>query len=146
HDPRARSNFAYYETIAGGMGASMRWPGESGVHTHMTNSWNTPVEALENQYPLRVRSYQFRHGSGGRGRNSGGDGLIREIEFLTPCEVTILSDRRNRGPYGLSGGQPGRPGRNSIARNGRVRSLPAKTNFRAGSGEVLRIETPGGGG
>src|SRR5262249_38715480 len=91
YDPRARKNFAYYETIAGGMGASPRGAGESGIHTHMTNSWNTPVEALENQYPLRVRRYQIRRGSGGKGQHPGGDGIIREFEFLTPCEVTILS-------------------------------------------------------
>src|SRR5207245_7815349 len=118
YDPRARKNFAYYETIAGGMGASLRWPGESAVHTHMTNSWNTPVEALENQYPLRVTRYQIRRGSGGKGRHGGGDGLIREIEFLAPCEVTILSDRRERGPYGLCGGARAKPGRNSLRSRG----------------------------
>jgi N-methylhydantoinase B len=142
YDLRAKKNFAYYETIAGGMGASSAGPGESAVHTHMTNSWNTPIEALENQYPLRVRRYQIRRGSGGTGRNAGGDGLIREIEFLTPCEVTILSDRRERGPYGLCGGEPGQPGRNTL--DGRV--VPAKANFPAQAGAVLRIETPGGGG
>jgi N-methylhydantoinase B/oxoprolinase/acetone carboxylase alpha subunit len=142
YDSRAKKNFAYYETIAGGMGASPAGPGESAVHTHMTNSWNTPIEALENQYPLRVRRYQIRRGSGGKGRNAGGDGVIREIEFLTPCEVTILSDRREHGPYGLSGGEPGQPGRNTL--NGRV--VPAKANFHAQAGGILRIETPGGGG
>jgi N-methylhydantoinase B/oxoprolinase/acetone carboxylase alpha subunit len=146
YDARRKKNFAYYETIAGGMGASQAAPGESAVHTHMTNSWNTPIEALENQYPLRVRRYQIRRGSGGKGLNAGGDGLIREIEFLTPCEVTILSDRRERGPYGLCGGEPGRPGRNSLHSAGRVRGIPAKANFQARAGEVLRIETPGGGG
>jgi N-methylhydantoinase B len=142
YDSRAKKNFAYYETIAGGMGGSPAGPGESAVHTHMTNSWNTPIEALENQYPLRVRRYQIRRGSGGKGRNAGGDGLIREIEFLTPCEVTILSDRRERGPYGLCGGEPGQPGRNTL--DGRL--VPAKANFAAQAGAVLRIETPGGGG
>src|SRR6266446_10289797 len=129
YDSRAKKNFAYYETIAGGMGASAVGPGESAVHTHMTNSWNTPVEALENQYPLRVQRYQVRRGSGGKGRHSGGDGLIREIEFLTPCEVTILSDRRERGPYGLCGGEPGRPGRNSLLTGSRSRAVAAKANF-----------------
>jgi N-methylhydantoinase B len=138
--------FAYYETIAGGMGASMAGPGASAIHTHMTNSWNTPIEALENQYPLRVRRYEIRRGSGGKGRNRGGDGLIREIEFLKPAEVTILSDRRLRGPYGLDGGGDGRPGRNSLLRGGSRRPVPAKVNFRARAGDVLRIETPGGGG
>jgi N-methylhydantoinase B len=141
YDAGRRKNFAYYETIAGGMGASSYGPGESAVHTHMTNSWNTPVEALENQYPLRVTRYQIRRGSGGKGLHAGGDGLIREIEFLTACEVTILSDRRERGPYGLSGGDPGQPGRNSMRR-----SIPAKANFHARAGEILRIESPGGGG
>jgi N-methylhydantoinase B/oxoprolinase/acetone carboxylase alpha subunit len=141
YDSRAKKNFAYYETIAGGMGASPAGPGESAVHTHMTNSWNTPIEALENQYPLRVRRYEIRRGSGGKGRNAGGDGVIREIEFLTPCEVTILSDRRERGPYGLCGGGSGKPGRNTLD----GRAVPAKANFQARAGEALRIETPGGG-
>jgi N-methylhydantoinase B/oxoprolinase/acetone carboxylase alpha subunit len=142
HDDRRGRSFAYYETIAGGMGASAAGPGESAVHTHMTNSWNTPVEALENQYPLRVRRYQIRRGSGGKGRHAGGDGVIREIEFLTPCEVTILSDRRERGPYGLLGGETGAPGKNKLNN----KAIPAKTNFQAEVGDVLRIETPGGGG
>ena len=145
-DARTQKNFAYYETIAGGMGASAVGPGESAVHTHMTNSWNTPVEALENQYPLRLQRYQIRRGSGGKGRHSGGDGLIREIEFLTPCEVTILSDRRERGPYGLCGGEPGRPGRNTLLSGSRSRAVAAKANFQVRCGDVLRIETPGGGG
>ena len=145
-DDTRKKSFAYYETIAGGMGASLVGPGESAVHTHMTNSWNTPVEALENQYPLRVRRYEIRRGSGGKGLHAGGDGLIREIELLTPCEVTILSDRRERGPYGLCGGEPGQPGRNSLLSGNRARIIPAKVNLRAQAGEALRIETPGGGG
>jgi N-methylhydantoinase B len=142
HDDRRGRGFAYYETIAGGMGASPAGPGESAVQTHMTNTWNTPVEALENQYPLRVRHYQIRRGSGGKGRHAGGDGVIREIEFLTPCEVTILSDRRERGPYGLRGGGAGAAGGNKLNN----KAIPAKTNFQAASGDVLRIESPGGGG
>jgi N-methylhydantoinase B/oxoprolinase/acetone carboxylase alpha subunit len=139
--------FAYYETIAGGMGASAKGPGESAVHTHMTNSWNTPIEAFEHQYPLRVRRYRIRRGSGGRGKHRGGDGLIREIEFLTACEVTILSDRRRNGPYGLNGGSPGRPGRNILQRaSGRVTNLRHLANFQVEAGDILRIETPGGGG
>ena len=133
-------------TIAGGMGASARGPGESATHTHMTNSWNTPVEAFEHQYPLRVRRYTIRRGSGGDGRYRGGDGLIREIEFLAPCEVTILSDRRARGPYGLGGGRPGRPGRNTLLRAGKAKAAPAKANFQVEAGDALRIESPGGGG
>lgn len=146
YDSRRQKSFAYYETIAGGMGASAKSPGESAIHTHMTNSWNTPVEALENQYPLRVRRYQIRRGSGGAGRNRGGDGIIREIEFLTPCEVTILSDRREIGPYGLCGGKPGTPGRNTLSAGGKVRSVPAKASLQCKAGQGLRIETPGGGG
>ena len=138
--------FAYYETIAGGMGASFRGAGPSATHTHMTNSWNTPIEAFEHQYPLRVRSYRIRPGSGGRGKNTGGDGIIRELEFLCPAEVTILSDRRDRGPYGLKGAKDGRTGRNTLIRRGRPTALPGRGNFRTQSGDVLRIESPGGGG
>jgi N-methylhydantoinase B/oxoprolinase/acetone carboxylase alpha subunit len=138
--------FAYYETIAGGMGASAAGPGESAVHTHMTNSWNTPVEAFERQYPLRVGRYEVRRGSGGAGKNAGGDGIVREIEFLTPCDVTILSDRRARGPYGLSGGEAGRVGRNVLLRGEKRVKIGAKVNFMTRAGDVLRIETPGGGG
>jgi N-methylhydantoinase B/oxoprolinase/acetone carboxylase alpha subunit len=138
--------FAYYETIAGGMGASFRGAGPSATHTHMTNSWNTPIEAFEHQYPLRVRSYRIRPGSGGRGKNTGGDGIIRELEFLCPAEVTILSDRRDRGPYGLKGAKDGRTGRNTLIRRGRTSALPGRGNFRTQAGDVLRIESPGGGG
>ena len=146
HDPRLGRRFAYYETVAGGMGASAAGPGASAVHTHMTNSWNTPIEALEHQFPLRVRGYRIRRGSGGGGRHRGGDGILREIEFLTQCEVTILSDRRARGPYGLSGAGPGRPGRNTLLRRGREIRVAGKANFLVRPGDLLRIETPGGGG
>jgi N-methylhydantoinase B/oxoprolinase/acetone carboxylase alpha subunit len=139
------ARFAYYETIAGGMGASAAGPGASATHTHMTNSWNTPVEAFEHQYPLRIRRYQIRRGSGGRGRHNGGDGLVRELEFLAPCEVTILSDRRARGPYGLNGGEAGKPGRNTLIRRRKTQPVAAKANFQVRAGDVLRIETPGGG-
>ena len=145
-DARRNRAFAYYETVAGGMGASAAGPGESAVHTHMTNSWNTPVEAFERQYPLRIRRYEVRRGSGGGGKHRGGDGIVREIEFLTPCEVTILSDRRVRGPYGLSGGSAGRTGRNVLLRGGKKLPIAAKANFHVRIGDVLRIETPGGGG
>src|SRR5260370_23272814 len=128
-DARTQKNFAYYETIAGGMGASAIGPGESAIHPHMTNSWHTPIEALENQYPLRVRRYQIRRGSGGKGKNRGGDGIIREIEFLTPCEVTILSDRRERGPYGLCSGEAGQPGRNTLLSGGEVSVGPPEAEF-----------------
>lgn len=145
-DARRNRTFAYYETVAGGMGASAAGPGESAIHTHMTNSWNTPIEALERQYPLRVRRYDVRHGSGGAGEHAGGDGIVREIEFLTPCDVTILSDRRERGPYGLAGGKAGKPGRNTVLRGNRRIGVGAKENLLAAKGDVLRVETPGGGG
>jgi N-methylhydantoinase B/oxoprolinase/acetone carboxylase alpha subunit len=138
--------FAYYETIAGGMGASERANGLSATHTHMTNSWNTPVEAFEHQFPLRIASYRVRRGSGGSGARRGGDGIVREFEFLTGADVTLLSDRRERGPWGLAGGGPGKPGRNTLVRGGREKRLPAKTRFEVRAGDRLRIETPGGGG
>ena len=145
-DALRRQNFAYYETVAGGMGASAAGPGLSAVHTHMTNSWNTPIEAFERQYPMRIRRYEVRRGSGGKGKHTGGDGIVREIEFLTPVDVTILSDRRARGPYGLNRGTAGRPGRNSLLRGTKKLAVPAKANFMSQPGDVLRIETPGGGG
>ena len=145
-DGRRARPFAYYETVAGGMGASANGPGECAIHTHMTNSWNTPIEAFERQYPLRIRRYEVRKGSGGPGRNMGGDGIVREIEFLTPCDVTILSDRRARGPYGLGGGRAGKPGRNTLVRAQKRLAIAGKANFMVRAGDVLRIETPGGGG
>jgi N-methylhydantoinase B len=146
-DPRTGEPFAYYETIAGGMGARPTKPGISGVHTHMTNSLNTPAEALEYSYPLRVRQYSLRPGSGGDGRYRGGDGMVREIEVLTDAEVTLLADRRSRGPWGLSGGGDGLPGNASvIRRDGAVEKLPGKSNVWLAKGERIRIETPGGGG
>ena len=145
-DPIRNRPFAYYETIAGGMGASVRGPGQSAVHTHMTNSLNTPVEAFEHQFPVRVRAYRVRRGSGGKGRHCGGDGVVKELEFLAGAEVTILSDRRARGPYGLAGGDPGQPGINWLERAGRRRKVGAKARFQVLCGDILGIETPGGGG
>ncbi len=146
-DHRTESPFAYYETIAGGMGARPSGDGLSGVHTHMTNSLNTPVEALEYAYPFRVRRYSYRPNSGGAGRYRGGDGLVREIELLTKAQVTVLSDRRLFPPYGLAGGEPGACGRTSLIRaDGAVERLPGKCNVHAQPGDVVRIETPGGGG
>ncbi len=140
-------SFAYYETIAGGMGASERGPGRPATHTHMTNSWNTPIEAFEHEYPVRVRAYRIRGGSGGPGKHAGGDGIVRELEFLEPAEVTILADRRKRGPYGLQGGGSGAPGRDSVSSAGEVyTSLPSKTRLEIQRNQKLRIETPGGGG
>ncbi|MDZ4802746.1 MAG: hydantoinase B/oxoprolinase family protein [Bryobacteraceae bacterium] len=146
-DSHRSRRFAHYETIAGGMGASPRAPGHSAVHTHMTNSWNTPVEALEYQFPMRVTAYSVRRGSGGKGRNRGGDGIIREYEFLEAARATLLADRRDRGPWGLQGGEPGQPGRNVRIRPGhRPETVAAKTEFAVAPGERVRIETPGGGG
>ena len=136
------SPFSYYETIAGGMGASARADGLSGVHTNMTNSLNTPIEAFEDQYPVRIARYSLRRGSGGDGYKRGGDGVVREYEFLADAELAILSERRKLAPCGAEGGEEGLPGRNLL--NGR--ELPSKGNFRVRSGDVLRIETPGGGG
>ncbi len=146
-DPRTGEPFAYYETIAGGMGARPGRPGVSGVHTHMTNSLNTPAEALEYAYPLRVRHYSLRPGSGGDGKFRGGDGIVREIEVLTECEVTLLADRRSRGPWGLSGGADGATGKAFVTRqDGSIEPMPAKFSTRLQNGERITIETPGGGG
>jgi N-methylhydantoinase B len=146
-DPRTGQPFAYYETIAGGMGARPGKPGVSGVHTHMTNSLNTPAEALEYAYPLRVRSYSLRTGSGGNGKHRGGDGMVREIEVLTDCSVTLLADRRTRGPWGLAGGEDGAPGTASVIRHdGSVEAMPGKFSTQLRAGERIRIESPGGGG
>ncbi|HEV2762771.1 MAG TPA: hydantoinase B/oxoprolinase family protein, partial [Pyrinomonadaceae bacterium] len=145
-DPRTGSEFAYYETVAGGMGARPRADGVSAVHTHMTNSLNTPAEALEYAYPLRVRAYRLRRGSGGRGRARGGDGVVREIETLVPARMSLLADRRARAPYGLAGGSEGEPGRDSIIREGRARRIDAKSSHELRPGERVRVETPGGGG
>lgn len=145
-DPFRRRPFAYYETIAGGMGAHSRGPGHDAVHTHMTNSWNTPIEALEHEYPLTVRAYRIRRGSGGEGKHRGGDGIVRSLEFLTGCEVTVLSERRETRPYGLFGGGPGQAGVNRLRRGGKPIALPAKARTRVLAGDRLEIETPGGGG
>ncbi len=141
-NPRTGQPFAYYETIAGGMGARPDSDGLSAIHTHMTNSLNTPVEALERQLPILVRRYGVRRGSGGAGRFRGGDGVVKEIELLTDTEVTLLTERRTRGPYGLSGGEAGAPGTNLL----NDAPVAAKGSFQARKGDRLRIETPGGGG
>jgi N-methylhydantoinase B len=146
-DPRTGKPVAYYETVCGGMGARPHLEGISGVHTHMTNSLNTPVEAFEHSYPARVIRYGLRRGSGGAGKNRGGDGVVREIRFLSRTQVTVLSDRRKVAPYGLSGGRSGSPGRNSIVRaKGGRQEMPSKFTALLEAGDVLSIETPGGGG
>ena len=139
--------YAYYETLAGGMGAAPDADGLSGVHTHMTNTLNTPVEALEMAFPLRITRYALRPGSGGGGRHHGGDGLVREYELLAPATLTMLSERRAEGPWGLAGGSDGRPGRNLLRHAGGTEEvLPSKFTRRLERGDCLRIETPGGGG
>ncbi|MFQ5738679.1 MAG: hydantoinase B/oxoprolinase family protein [Acidobacteriota bacterium] len=138
--------FSYYETIGGGMGASSQAHGDSGIHTHMTNSLNTPVEALERDFPFRVREYRLRYGSGGRGLFNGGEGIIRSLEMLADCQVTLLSERRKHAPYGLRGGSNGKKGANHVVGRGRRRRLPGKVSLRLSRGDVLSIETPGGGG
>ena len=143
---RGDAPFAYYETIAGGMGARPGRDGESGIHTHMTNSLNTPVEVFEHSYPVRVRRYGIRRGSGGRGKYHGGDGIVREIELLVPMQIGMLSDRRKFAPYGLSGGRSGKPGENELIIKGKRKQVAAKGSFYAPAGATVHIETPGGGG
>ena len=132
----------YYETIAGGMGAAEQGGGLHAVHTHMTNTLNTPIEVVEAAYPLRIRRYALRTGSGGDGQVKGGDGLVREYQFLAPAQVTLLTERRHHSPWGLLGGLHGMAGENRL--NGKI--LPAKAAFTVESGDRLEIFTPGGGG
>ena len=144
--------FAYYETAGGGMGGRPDGkggglPGLSGVHTHMSNTRNTPIEALEQSMPLRIRTYALRQGSGGQGAFPGGEGLIREYEAMVETSATILTERRKSQPYGAQGGEPGASGRNTLIHaDGREERLPAKTRLTLQPGDRLRIETPGGGG
>jgi N-methylhydantoinase B len=147
-DPRTGEPFTYYETAAGGTGARPGLDGISGVQTHMTNSLNTPIEALEYAYPFRVRRYAYRYGSGGAGLFRGGDGLIREIELLADAQVTLLAERRRFQPYGLQGGEEGAPGHARLTKAGAAENveLPGKCSLRLVEGDILRIETPGGGG
>jgi len=147
YDPRTGREFSYYETVAGGMGARPELDGMSGVHTHMTNSLNTPAEALEYAYPLRVREYRIRESSGGRGKHQGGDGVVREVEVLAAARMSLLADRRKRGPYGLHGGEPGAAGRNQIiSKDGKKETIASKGTWELEAGDRVRIETPGGGG
>lgn len=147
------ANFGYYETLAGGMGARPESDGPSAVHSHMTNTLNTPIEALENELPLRITAYRIRKGSGGSGRQRGGEGLIREYEFLEPAHVSLLTERRKLSPYGLQGGSQARRGANWLlplpvkpSQKPRPRRLPGKVECEVGAGDRLRIETPGGAG
>jgi N-methylhydantoinase B len=145
-DGLRNKTFTYYETIGGGMGARPDSAGPSGVHSHMTNTLNTPIEALEYTYPLRVLRYEIRRGSGGAGHFPGGDGIRRDFQVMVDCQMTLLTDRRRIPPYGLQGGQPGQPGENVLIRNGLEITLPAKGSFELQAGDVLSIRTPGGGG
>ena len=145
-NPEYQQPFTYYETIGGGMGASANQSGTSAIHSHMTNTRNTPIEALEYAYPFRMQRYAIRHGSGGKGKKRGGDGIIREMELLTESTVTLLTERRRFSPYGLNDGKVGQVGYNILIRNGERIELPAKTSLIFHAGDRLLIETPGGGG
>jgi N-methylhydantoinase B/oxoprolinase/acetone carboxylase alpha subunit len=145
-DPRTGRRFAYYETIGGGMGGRRGMAGLSGVHTHMSNTRNTPVEAIEHYLPVRIRQYRLRTDSSGAGAAPGGEGIVREYEMLTAATVTIISERRRRAPYGARGGRPGGCGRNTLIRDGKETWLPGKIELQLRTGDRIRIETPGGGG
>ena len=145
-DPRTGRRFAYYETIGGGMGARPGLDGISGVHTHMSNTRNTPVEALEHYLPVRLRQYRLRKDSGGDGSFRGGEGIVREYEVLTETAVTVLSDRRKGRPYGAQGGEPGQSGRNTLINKDGESVIPGKATLTLAAGDRLRIESPGGGG
>ena len=146
--PGSSTSFTYYETIGGGMGASPRGDGMSGVQVHMTNTLNTPVEALEQTYPMMIETYGLRDGSGGKGLYRGGDGIVRRYRFLEPCSVSLLTERRRFAPYGLQGGEDGKRGRNLFFKKGSSKplELPGKCVFEVDAGEGLEIRTPGGGG
>jgi N-methylhydantoinase B len=146
-DHRTGAPFTYYETTAGGMGARPGMDGIDGIHCNMTNSLNTPIEALEYAYPFRVRRYGYRRGSGGKGKFRGGNGLIREIELLAPSQVTLLCDRRKFAPFGLAGGQDGAMGRDVLEKSsGESTILPGKGTVYVNAHDAIRVETPGGGG
>jgi N-methylhydantoinase B len=138
----AAEGFTYYETLGGGQGACPDAGGPSAIHVAMSNTLNTPVEALESEFPLRVRELSLRRGSGGAGRHSGGDGIVREIEALTPMSFSLIAERRRHPPRGRDGGEDGTRGRN--LRNGEA--LPGKAEGTLNPGDTIRIETPGGGG
>jgi N-methylhydantoinase B len=145
-DPARGRPYAYYETIAGGAGASPGADGASATHTHMTNTLNTPAEALEYAYPLRVLRYEVRRESGGEGEHRGGDGVRRDLQVLAPAKACLMSDRRRLAPYGLDGGEGGDTGRNLLIRGEREEELPGKACFDLEAGDVLSVRTPGGGG
>lgn len=136
------ADWDYYETIGGGMGAGPQGGGLDAVQTHMTNTLNTPIEALESAYPLRVTRYAIRRGSGGAGLRRGGDGIVREFQFLAPAQVTLLTERRRHAPWGLAGGCPAATGENRL----NDRPLPGKVSLAVAGGDRVTIATPGGGG
>jgi N-methylhydantoinase B len=147
--PGAARPYTYYETVGGGMGARPTSPGLSAMHSHMTNTLNTPVEALEYAYPLRVMRYEIRGGSGGGGRFRGGDGIRRDIQVLgedSEAQITLITDRRRGRPYGLAGGGEGQPGQNILLRDGQEEPLPGKGSVYLKGGDILSLRTPGGGG
>lgn len=146
HDRRHQRAYAYYETIAGGMGARPERNGLSGIHTHMTNTMNTPVEALEHAYPFQVEHYGLRRQSGGKGRFDGGEGIVRSYRFQEPAQVTLLMERQRLSPYGLAGGQPGKKGSATLVQGTRSQKLRGKTVRSVRAGDRLVIVTPGGGG
>jgi len=145
-DKRKNAPFTYYETLGGGMGASSENHGESAIHSHMTNTLNTPIEALEYSYPFLVAEYSIRKNSGGDGKYKGGNGLIREIKLLTDAEVSVLSERRVCQPYGLFGGEPGKCGKNIVISDKKTKEMPGKFYAELKENDKIRIETPGGGG
>jgi N-methylhydantoinase B/oxoprolinase/acetone carboxylase alpha subunit len=138
--------FAYYETMGGGCGAGPQMAGASGIHSHMSNTLNTPIEALESSFPVRVRRYELRTGSGGQGQFAGGEGLIRTLEFLTPAQITLTTERRTFAPYGLAGGTAGQPGQNRHKTSAGWVELPGKISLQVEAGDLIEIATPGGGG
>jgi len=146
YDPKRQESFAYYETIGGGMGAWLGKDGPSALHSHMTNTLNTPIEALEFSYPLRVLRYEIRCNSGGKGKFRGGDGIQRDIQALVDSQITLLTERRRFPPYGLAGGEPGLCGENILINEETEIDLPSKGMFKLKCGDVISIRTPGGGG
>jgi N-methylhydantoinase B len=145
-DTENKQSFAYYETIGGGMGARPNADGLSAIHTHMTNTLNTPIEALEFSYPIRVIRYEVRRNSGGNGRYKGGDGIRRDLQILVDGQLSLLTERRKFSPYGLQGGEDGKKGENLLISGANIRKLGGKGSFDISAGDIISIQSPGGGG
>lgn len=145
-DETTGNHYTYYETIGGGMGARPTLPGLSAIHTHMTNTMNTPIEALEHSYPLMVEKYAIRRDKGGSGQQDGGKGIIRAYRFLSQGHISLLTERRTTQPYGLHGGKSGKSGENIFIHERKTKKLPGKININAAPGDRLIVKTPGGGG